>query len=92
MGSEVTVQPTEAEKELAWRTVGATGKATLEPAGFGTKVTLTAEVEEQVSELGWWARNVRGDEPPPPLHPDIELRLESVLDELGAAHHKPFVR
>jgi hypothetical protein len=88
---EVSVEPTEPERELAWRADGASGTVDLEPAGWGTKVTISAEVEEQVAELGVWAR-LRGEQPPPPKHPDIEERLETLLDDLGSAHKKPFVR
>jgi hypothetical protein len=89
---EVTVQPTEPERALAWEADGASGTAVLEPAGWGTKLTLRADVEEQVAELGFWAR-VRGVKVEPVLrHPDMEERLTSLLDSLGSAHRKPFVR
>jgi hypothetical protein len=84
-----TVRPTEPERELEWEAGGARGTATLEESGWGTKVTITAEVEEQVAELGLWAR-LRGDRPPEPRHPDLERALEALLDELGSAHRKPF--
>jgi hypothetical protein len=85
------VQATEHERVLSWRAHGATGRAVLEPSSWGTKVTLTAEVEEQVAELGLWER-MRGMTPPPPRAPEIERRLEGLLDELGQAHKKPFAR
>ena len=85
------VRPTQAERELAWRSEDATGTAVLEPSSWGTKVTLTAEVEEQVAELGLWER-MRGMTPPPPKAPEIERRLEGLLDALGQAHRKPFSR
>jgi hypothetical protein len=87
----VTVSPTDPERELAWHADGLSGTVGLEPAGWGTKVTISAEVEEQVAQLGVWAR-VRGERPPPPRHPDIEQRFEALLDDLGSAHKKPFVR
>ena len=85
------VQPTEDERALTWRTDDATGTAVLEPSSWGTKVTLTAEIEEQVADLGLWER-MRGMRPPPSKHADIEQRLEGVLDSLGSAHRKPFTR
>jgi hypothetical protein len=88
---EVTVRPVEPERTLAWEAQGASGTAVLEPAGWGTKVTLTAEVEEQVAQLGLWAR-LRGYKPEPSPHPDIEAKLSELLDSLGSAHRKPFVR
>jgi hypothetical protein len=89
---EVTIRPVEAERELAWEAEGASGTAVLEPAGWGTKVTLTAEIEEQVAEIGLWAR-LRGYKPEPSSAlPDMESKLTELLDSLGSAHRKPFVR
>ena len=88
---EVRVRPTEPERALAWEADGARGTAQLEPAGWGTKVTLTAEVEEEVAESGLWGR-LWGPPPPPPKHSGLEEKLTAVLDELGSAHRKPFVR
>jgi hypothetical protein len=89
---EVTVRPTEPERALAWEADGASGTAVLEPAGWGTKLTLTAEVEELVADLGFWAR-IRGVKAEAvPRHPDMEERLTGLLDSLGSAHRKPFVR
>ena len=89
---EVTVRPTEPERALAWEADGASGTAVLEPAGWGTRLTLTAEIEEQVAEGGLWAR-MRGIRPVPvSRRPDMEQRLTELLDALGSAHRKPFVR
>jgi hypothetical protein len=89
---DVTVRATEPERSLAWEADGATGTAVLEPAGWGTKVTLTAEVEERVAQVGLWAR-LRGVKPEPiAKHPDLEQKLSELLDSLGSAHRKPFVR
>ena len=85
------VETTEPERALAWRTDGATGTARLEPSSWGTKVTLTAEVEEEVARVGLWER-MRGMQPPPAREPEIEQRLETLLDELGQAHKQPFAR
>jgi hypothetical protein len=88
---EATVAPREHERELAWQGDGVSGTARIEPSNWGTKVILTAEVEEQVAELGFWAR-LRGAKPPPSPHPDMEQKLEGLLDTLGSAHRKPFAR
>ena len=88
---EVTVEETEPERELSWTAQGARGTAKIEPAGWGTKLTLTAEIEEQVATLGFWQR-VRGDQPPPPQHAEIEEKLTGLLDDLGSAHKRPFSR
>ena len=87
----VTVRPTEHERELAWEADGARGTARLEPSSWGTKVTLTAEVEDVVASQGRWWR-LRGPEPEAPKHDDIAARLGEVLDRLGSDHKKPFAR
>jgi hypothetical protein len=99
-----TIRPTEDERALEWEAGGVQGTAVLEPAGWGTKVTLSADVEEEVRNLehqvagsGWWTR-LRGrrpdyEPPAPPVQPrrrEVEKRLTRLLDELGSAHRKPF--
>ena len=88
---EVTVEPTEPERSLRFEGEGLRGTAVLEPAGWGTKVILTAEVEEVVARQGLWARML-GEPTPAPRHPEIEQRLTALLDDLGSAHRKPFAR
>ena len=88
---EAVVRTTDPERELAWEADGATGVARLEPSSWGTKVTLTAQVEEQVAEVGFWGR-MRRRKLPPPSHDDLEEKLNGLLDDLGSAHRKPFVR
>jgi hypothetical protein len=89
---EAVVRPTDPERELAWEADGAAGIARLEPSSWGTKVTLTAWVEEQVAEVGFWGR-LRGRKPAPTTsHDDLEQRLTGLLDDLGSDHKKPFVR
>ena len=86
---EVRVEPMQPERALRWSADGASGGALLEPSSWGTKVTLTAEVEEQVAQGGIWSR-WRAGPPEPPKHADLEQKLEGVLDDLGSAHKKPF--
>jgi hypothetical protein len=85
------VEPKEPERTLEWTADGATGTARLEPSSWGTKVTLTAEVEDEVARIGLWER-MRGMQPPPSRAPAIERTLEGLLDDLGQAHRKPFAR
>jgi hypothetical protein len=93
-----SVKKNEHERELAWEGDGAAGLARLEPSSWGTKVTLTAWVEDQeerVAEAGFWGRfrKRRDDEPVPagPPPDDYEQRLNGLLDTLGSAHKKPFI-
>jgi hypothetical protein len=92
-----SVRTTEPERELAWEGNGAQGLARLEPSSWGTKVTLTAwveEHEERVAGDGFWSRfRLRREPEPPPAPPvDYEERMTGLLDSLGSAHRKPFVR
>jgi hypothetical protein len=92
----VNVRAVEPERELAWEADGAAGLARLEPSSWGTKVTLTAWVEEleaQVARNGFFGRLFKKPQPPPePKAPDdIEERMNTLLDDLGSAHRKPFV-
>jgi hypothetical protein len=88
---DAVVTRSDPERELAWEADGATGIARLEPSSWGTKVTLTAWVEEQVAEEGFWGR-LRKRRTVPLRHDDLERRLNGLLDDLGSAHKKPFIR
>ncbi|MDQ3587638.1 MAG: hypothetical protein M3375_04715 [Actinomycetota bacterium] len=89
--AEVAV--TESERSVRWEAQGVRGTASLEPSGWGTKVTLRAHFEEQVAESGRWGRwRGRGAPAEPPRHVELEQRLESLLDDLGSDHRKPFTR
>jgi hypothetical protein len=97
-----TVSVAEAERRIEWRAQGASGAAELQPTGWGTRLTLTAEVEEEVSRLepevagvGLWGRlrGVRPEPPPPPTPPrgeGLQRAFERLLDDLGSAHRRPF--
>jgi hypothetical protein len=96
----------EEERRIEWEVDGARGAAVLEPAGWGTKVTLTAQIEEEVqalepdvARLGLWARlrGTRAVEPPPAPEPETKVQpdaledtLAQLLDDLGSAHRRPF--
>jgi hypothetical protein len=85
------IQVAEPERTLTWHAEGASGTARLEPSGWGTRVTLIAEIEERVAERGIWQR-LTGEPQPPAPPPDLEERLTGLLDALGADHKKPFQR
>jgi hypothetical protein len=101
-----SLKVTEEERRIEWECDGARGAAVLEPGGWGTKLTLTAQVDVEVAELepevarlGLWAR-LRGARPPEPtpapepqpaLSPEqLEEALSALLDDLGSAHRRPF--
>jgi hypothetical protein len=86
----VSVKETEPERALTFAGNGVHGSAVLEPAGWGTKVTLTAETEEQVARAGFWGRLRSGQAPA--AHAQIEERLSEVLDDLAFPHKRPFSR
>ncbi len=88
---EAQVEVTEDERSVRWEAQGAQGSASLEPSGWGTKVTLNAEVEEQVARSGLWSRFSKR---PPEASPydDLQQRLEGLLDELGSDQRQPFTR
>jgi hypothetical protein len=86
----VSIEETEPERSIAFQGDGIRGTAVLEPAGWGTKVTLTAEIEEQVAAYGFWGRTRAA--PEPERHNGLEQRLSEVLDDLGSAHKRPFSR
>jgi hypothetical protein len=88
---DATVRTTEPERELAWEAGGAAGVARLEPSSWGTKVTLTAWIEEQAADSGFWGR-LRRHKPEAVPHADLEARLTGLLDTLGSDKKKPFVR
>ena len=85
------MQETEPDRAMAFEGQGVRGTAVLEPAGWGTKVTLTAETEERVASQGFWAR-MRGEPEPPTGYEELEERLSELLDDLGSAHKRPFSR
>ena len=101
-----SLKVTEEERRIEWEADGARGAAVLEPAGWGTKLTLTAQVEEEVgalepeiARLGLWARlrSTRAVEPATPPEPEGKVRpeeleetLAQLLDDLGSAHRRPF--
>jgi hypothetical protein len=87
----VSVEETEPEREMTFSGNGVHGRALLEPAGWGTKVTLTAETEEQVARVGFWGR-LRSAPPPEAAHAQLEERLSEVLDDLAFPHKRPFSR
>ena len=157
---EIKITRLEPESTVAWEGEGASGTVSIEPSGWGTKVTLTARVEGEEPEpepepdpepepepesqppvaaaesrRGWFTRlfarerrrpAVAEDAPvwvagaPPKLEPEPEpvpepepepvveqpavadesqltpagaqAALESALEALGSAHHRPFSR
>ena len=86
---EIRITRVEPETTVVWEGERASGTVELEPSGWGTKVTLTAETEEQVAKAGFWGR-LKGAEPAP--SDNLEEKLSEVLDDLGRPHKRPFSR
>jgi hypothetical protein len=95
------------ESAIAWESELAAGSVELEPSGFGTHVRLTAQlptVPEPEPEPGLLARlltRLRRRTPPAPAPVDplpvidsaaAESALSGMLDQIGAARHRPFSR
>ena len=59
---EIKITKVEPEHTVAWEGEGASGTVSIEPSGWGTKVTLTAQVEEAPAETAEEA----ADRPDPP--------------------------
>ena len=96
-----SLRVTEEERRIEWEAEGARGAAVLEPAGWGTKLTLTAEVEEEVGALepdvarmGLWARLRRTArlEPPAAPEPETSVRPERARGDARAAARRPRLR
>jgi hypothetical protein len=100
------VRVAEEERRIEWEADGASGSAVLEPAGWGTKLTLTARLrdevgalEPQVARMGLWSRLRRprpadpeaASEAEPTIDPEaLEQTFSQLLDDLGSAHKRPF--
>src|SRR4051794_35431967 len=86
------------ESTVAWEGEVACGRVVLEPAGWGTKVTLEADVARppEPPRRRLWARLLRRRPLPAPApairDEDALTILTGVLDALGRAHHRPFSR
>ena len=87
---EASVEATDPERELAWTAAESCGTARLEPAGWGTRVTLTAEVAEPLA--GRFLGRLRARHPEAAPQSRLRERLDELLDELGADHRRPFAR
>ena len=92
---EIRITRTQPESVVEWEGDLASGCVRLEPSGWGTRVTLTAEAAPapEPQAATWWARlRRRGAPPAPEPAPDAQATLTGVLDTLGAANHRPFSR
>jgi hypothetical protein len=106
---EIRITRLEPERTVAWEGDRVRGTVRLEPGGWGTTVTLTAQLEYQEPEppppprptlvrrlLRRPPEPELGPDPPPPPgmvdHHRAAVILGEVLDDLGAAHHRPFSR
>jgi hypothetical protein len=70
---EIRITKLEPEHTVAWEGEGASGTVSIEPAGWGTKVTLTAQVEHSEPE----PEAEPQPEPEPEPEPEAEVELEA---------------
>ena len=96
---EIRITRVQPETVVEWEGDLASGSVRLEPSGWGTKVTLTAEPAEPAEPAESAVAEPEPDPPPPPPPPEPAIdpdravaTLSGVLDTLGAAHHRPFSR
>ena len=91
---EIRITRTQPESVVEWEGDTASGCVRLEPSGWGTRVTLTAErpPPPPLPARSLWERMRRRRPPEPEPEPDATATLTGVLDTLGAAHHRPFSR
>lgn len=82
----VCVEP---QRALSWQTRELSGTAVLEPTSWGTKVTLTAELNGSPKRrrlfFGLLRRRAKQVAPA-----EIDRSLRELLDYLGTAHRRPW--
>jgi hypothetical protein len=74
---EIRITHVEPEKTVEWEAADTTGKVSLKPSGWGTKVTLTA------------ARELSASEPPPEPEPSMEVEPEPEPEPMVAEEPEP---
>jgi hypothetical protein len=92
---EIKITKLEPEHTVAWEGEHASGTVSIEPSGWGTKVTLHAELPEHEEEPEPEPEpepELVADEEAPPDPERARVILDEALDALGAAHHRPFSR
>ena len=105
---EIRITRLTPESSIDWESELAAGSVELEPSGFGTKVRLTAQIPTEPEpppqpRPGLFARllaRLRPSAPAPPPpdlppaieHEAAESALTGMLDQIGAARHRPFSR
>jgi hypothetical protein len=73
---EIRITRLEPEHTVAWEGERASGTVSIEPSGWGTKVTLNATIEAEE----------------PAVVAEAQTVLHDALESLGSAHHRPFSR
>jgi hypothetical protein len=96
---DITITKLEPERTVAWEGEHASGTVSIEPSGWGTKVTLTAALPELVAppepepEPEPVEPEPVAQEPPPTVATEeAQTALDGMLESLGSAHHRPFSR
>jgi hypothetical protein len=86
---EIRITRAEPETTVAWEGTRARGTVELEPAGWGTKVTLATEVAPP-PRASLWDRLRRRR--PEPVAVDADAVMTAVLDHLGSDSRRVFSR
>jgi hypothetical protein len=83
---EIRITRLEPEHTVAWEGEAASGTVMIEPSGWGTKVTLKAQVEGVEQEPD----EAEPDEPDPEPEPEPEPQPELFPEETGAVRRTGF--
>jgi hypothetical protein len=83
---DIRITRLEPERSVAWEAECAAGTISLEPSGWGTKVTLTAALEDEVGSVD---EDLDDAEPPPLAAPSARTRAERWMDRVFPGWRAP---
>lgn len=80
---EIKITKLEPEHTVAWEGEGASGTVSIEPSGWGTKVTLTAQLEGAVVDEPVVEDVTLEASPPPETAAEEEVEVEAIEEPVG---------